>query len=186
LLEIIPANQHSNDMLLDTVSIPRQYWNTLGLNNGGELNIAREDEKILAIIVPGIAADGYSGDIKLITGIYMDGTVAGVRVLSHSETPGLGDKIELRKSSWINSFKGTSLNDPKPARWSVKKDGGDFDQFTGATITPRAVVTHVKRALDYFAADHQRITRLNEREKLQPGPLNTATNKPETNKPTKQ
>lgn len=172
LLEIIPRDQHSNDMLVDTVSIPRQYWSNLGLRNGGDVNIARKDGKIRAIIVPGIAADGYSGDIKLITGIYMDGSIAGVRVISHTETPGLGDKIDLRKSDWIKSFNGKSLSFPDLTGWAVKKDGGTFDQFTGATITPRAIISQVKNALNYFANDHQRIARPDSSNKLIPDATN--------------
>jgi len=93
----------------------------------------------------------------MIVGINLDGSVAGVRVLSHSETPGLGDKVELKKSPWVLSFDGKSLGSPPAARWKVKKDKGDFDQFTGATITPRAVVAQVARALHYFGEDKKRI-----------------------------
>jgi len=100
--------------------------------------------------LPTVAPDGYSGDIKLIVGINLDGTIAGVRALSHKETPGLGDKVDLRKSNWILNFNGRSLLQPSIEQWAVKKDGGTFDQFTGATITPRAVVKSVKKALLFF------------------------------------
>ncbi len=162
LLEIIPKDRHSNDMLLDTLAIPRQFWSQLGLTKGGDVNIARQDGKIEALIIPAVAADGYSGDIRLIAGVNMDGTLAGVRVLSHTETPGLGDKIDLKKSQWILSFNHKSLYQPVAAQWQVKKDGGDFDQFTGATITPRAVVAQVKRILEYFAEDQNRILKLDQ------------------------
>ena len=162
LLEIIPKDRHSNDMLLDTLAIPRQFWSQLGLSQGGDVNVARQDDKIEALIIPAVAADGYSGDIRLIVGVNMDGTLAGVRVLTHTETPGLGDKIDLKKSNWILSFNGKSLTMPLPAQWQVKKDGGDFDQFTGATITPRAVVAQVKRILEYFAEDQNRIIKLDQ------------------------
>lgn len=162
LLEIIPKDRHSNDMLLDTLAIPRQFWSQLGLSQGGDVNIARQDGKIEALIIPAVAADGYSGDIRLIAGVNMDGTLAGVRVLSHTETPGLGDKIDLKKSQWILSFNHKSLYQPVAAQWQVKKDGGDFDQFTGATITPRAVVDQVKRILEYFAEDQNRILKLDQ------------------------
>lgn len=157
LLEIIPKDRHSNNMLVDTIAIPRQFWSQLGLSQGGDVNIARQNGKIEALIIPAVAADGYSGDIRLIAGVNVDGTLAGVRVLTHTETPGLGDKIELKKNPWILSFNGKSLGHPVAAQWQVKKDGGDFDQFTGATITPRAVVALVKRILEYFAEDQQRI-----------------------------
>ena len=157
LLEIIPAERHDNDILTDTLSIPQHYWSILGLKTAGELHLARQDGEVLAIIVPAVAPDGYSGAIKMIVGINLNGSVAGVRVLNHSETPGLGDKIELKKNPWVLSFDGKSIGSPPAERWKVKKDKGDFDQFTGATITPRAVVAQVERALHYFSEDRQRI-----------------------------
>ena len=107
------------------------------------------------MIVPATAPDGYGGAIELIVGINADGTVAGVRVVAHKETPGLGDKIDARKSRWIDAFAGRSLADPAPAQWAVQKDGGVFDQFTGATITPRAVTAAVKRTLQFFEANRE-------------------------------
>ncbi|MEX2962598.1 electron transport complex subunit RsxG [Microbulbifer sp. TYP-18] len=158
LLEIIPLERHSNDLLLDTYPIPRDYWGPLGLNDGGEINLARETNgQITAVIIPAVAQDGYSGPIKMLVGVNRDGTIAGVRVTSHSETPGLGDKIELRKSNWILQFNGLSLGDPPRDQWRVQKDGGRFDQFTGATITPRAVVNQVRSVLEFVAAHHQQI-----------------------------
>ena len=157
LLEIIPEEHHDNDILSDTLAIPQHYWATLGLKKGSELHLARNEGKVFAIIVPTVAPDGYSGAIEMIVGIHLNGEVAGVRVLNHSETPGLGDKIELKKSAWILNFDGKSLGSPPAERWKVKKDRGDFDQFTGATITPRAVVAQVQRALHYFGEDKKRI-----------------------------
>src|SRR5690606_24060195 len=98
-------------------------------------------------LVPAVAPDGYSGAMRMLVGVNRDGTLAGVRVLTHRETPGLGDKVDLSKSDWILGFNGRSLGNPEPDRWGVKKDGGEFDQFTGATITPRAVTAQVKRVL---------------------------------------
>ncbi len=100
-----------------------------------------------------VAPDGYAGSIRLLVGIGADGRLLGVRVVAHRETPGLGDAIDERKSTWIDGFKGRSLGDPALERWHVKKDGGDFDQFTGATVTPRAVVGAVLDALLYFEAN---------------------------------
>ncbi|HCO61140.1 MAG TPA: electron transport complex subunit RsxG [Porticoccaceae bacterium] len=157
LLEIIPQHRHSNDLLVDTLPVPTDFWQALGLTNGGEIHVARQNGNVEAMIVPAVAPDGYSGDIRLIVGINRDGTIAGVRVLDHRETPGLGDKIDLKKSDWILSFKGKSLGNPEPELWRVKKDGGEFDQFTGATITPRAVVRQVKETLDYFKQDRARL-----------------------------
>lgn len=155
LLEIIPIERHSNDMLVDTYPIPKQYWAMLGLKEGGDINLAREtDGTIDAVIIPTVAPDGYSGPIQMLVGVNRDGTIAGVRVTNHAETPGLGDKVEVKKSDWILAFSGQSLDDPGRDMWKVEKDGGAFDQFTGATITPRAVVNQVRTVLD-FVAEHQ-------------------------------
>lgn len=111
--------------------------------------VANPQGEISGVILPATAADGYSGDIRLLVGIRRDGAVAGVRVVAHRETPGLGDKIDRRKSDWVLDFNGRSLRDPQPAQWTVRKDGGVFDQFTGATVTPRAVIAAVRRTLEY-------------------------------------
>lgn len=157
LFEIIPLARHNNDLLVDLQPIPEQYWLALGLDNGGDVHIARLDDQPVAAIVPSITTDGYSGDIAMIVGINFDGTVAGVRVVDHKETPGLGDKVELRKSDWILSFNGKSLNNPELSKWNVKKDRGDFDQFTGATITPKAVIHQIAKTLEYFEKDRERL-----------------------------
>jgi electron transport complex protein RnfG len=156
LLEIVPLDRHNNDLLVDTVDIPPAYWPTLGIE-GGSVNIARNGDELVAVIVPAVAPDGYNGDIQMIIGINMDGSIAGVRVVSHNETPGLGDKVDIKKDDWILGFNGKSLENPKPAGWKVKKDKGEFDQFTGATITPRAVVQQVLKTLQYYQEDKQRL-----------------------------
>lgn len=109
-----------------------------------------KNKEFQGIILEVVAPDGYNGAIRLLLGMDKNGVVQGVRVLSHQETPGLGDPIEERKSDWIYSFNGKSLDN---TRFAVRKDGGDFAAFTGATITPRAVVAAVKAALDYFALE---------------------------------
>lgn len=162
LLEIIPESRFDNDLLLDTLPITDAAIPYLGKVTDEMIYVARKSNQVVAVIVPAIAPDGYSGDIKLIAGVNIDGTIAGVRVLSHKETPGLGDKIDRKKSDWITDFNNTSLRNPKPENWAVKKDGGAFDQFTGATITPRAVVNQVQGILEYvrenqaalFASSH--------------------------------
>lgn len=156
LLEIIPREQHDNDMLNDVYPLSQKDKIALNLDpkNDVSIHIARASGKPVGVIIPSVAPDGYSGAIKLLIGINIDQRIAGVRVLSHKETPGLGDKIDLNKSNWILSFTHKSLVDPAPHNWGVKKDGGDFDQFTGATITPRAVVQQVMHTLEYFNAHH--------------------------------
>ncbi|MBS0542941.1 MAG: RnfABCDGE type electron transport complex subunit G, partial [Proteobacteria bacterium] len=100
-----------------------------------------------------IRGSGYAGEIRLMMGVDAQGRILGVRVLAHKETPGLGDKIEVKKGDWITRFTGLSLGAPPAERWKVRKDGGEFDQFTGATITPRGVVAAVHRGLAFFAAN---------------------------------
>lgn len=153
LFEIVPRQSHTNDLLQDTIPVPPEAWEPLGLKSGGEIHLARKDGKVIAAIIPAVAPDGYSGAIRMLVGVKRDGSVAGVRVLSHNETPGLGDKVDLKKSNWILTFAGKSLGQPPTEDWQVKKDGGVFDQFTGATITPRAVVNQVRRALKFVEED---------------------------------
>lgn len=145
---LIPDEQYDNAILEDTLTLPASE--SLGLESPQTAYRARRDGDPVAVVMPVVAPDGYSGRIRLLVGIYHDGTLAGVRVLEHRETPGLGDKIDAKRSDWITDFSGKSLDNPKPQNWRVKKDGGVFDQFTGATITPRAVVNAVRRSLEYF------------------------------------
>lgn len=154
LFEIVPRNRHDNDLLTETIPVPQDAWAGLGLKSGGDIYVARHTNDTIAVIIPAVAPDGYSGDIRMIVGINADGSIAGVRILDHHETPGLGDKIELKKNSWILDFDGKSAQQPALPHWKVKKDGGDFDQFAGATITPRAVVNQVRRVLE-FADSHR-------------------------------
>lgn len=104
-----------------------------------------------------ISRPGYSGIIKLIMGLDRDGNILGVRVLQHRETPGLGDKMELGKSKWILVFNQLSLGNPPSDQWHVKKDNGRFDQFTGATITPRAIVRAIHEGLEFYSAKREQI-----------------------------
>jgi electron transport complex protein RnfG len=153
LLEIVPRARHDNSMLDDTQPVPADATG-LGLKEDKRAYIARRGAQAVAVILPVTAPDGYSGAIDLIVGVNADGSVAGVRTLAHKETPGLGDAVDLKKSDWILGFDGRSLSNPEPAGWGVKKDKGVFDQFTGATITPRAVVAATRRALEYAQAHH--------------------------------
>lgn len=146
LAEVLPPGLADNDFLNDTVNLE---------NKGKTITIyrARRGNELKAAVFK-VAERGYAGDIQILMAVDMGGRMLGVRVLKHSETPGLGDKVELAKDPWIKGFTGRSLEDPAPGKWGVKKDGGIFDQFAGATITPRAVVKAVKGGLDFFAA-HQ-------------------------------
>jgi electron transport complex protein RnfG len=152
LLEIMPRDTHDNSMLDDT--LPVDSGSGLGLRQQKQVYLARRAGEVIAALIPVTARDGYSGDINLVVGVRRNGEVAGVRVLSHRETPGLGDNVDLAKSDWLLGFDGRSIGDPPLSRWAVKKDRGAFDQFTGATITPRAVVAATLRALQY-AAEHE-------------------------------
>ena len=148
LLEIFPRDSHDNELIDDGFAVDAEDP-LLALRERGTGYRARRNNEVTGIILPATARDGYSGDIRLLVGIDRGGAVAGVRILSHRETPGLGDKIELKKSDWVLSFDHKTLADPAPDRWAVIKDGGDFDAFTGATVTPRAVVAAVKSAMEY-------------------------------------
>lgn len=154
LLEIIPRTQHDNSMLDDTIAVGPEDAG-LGLKEEKRVYIARQNGKVVAAIVPVVAPDGYTGEIGLIVGVNTDGTIAGVRALTHRETPGLGDKVDVKKSDWMLGFVGRSLRNPALEGWAVKKDKGVFDQFTGATITPRAVVAATLRALQFTEANRK-------------------------------
>jgi electron transport complex protein RnfG len=154
LLSLLPSTVEADD-LLDS----KQIFSDLTLegfalinveSNEGFYQVITETNQVDAIILPVVAPEGYTESIRLIVGISPVGQVIGVRVTKHKETPGLGDQIETTKSDWIYSFNDRSLTNPEDSNWLVKKDGGDFDQMTGATITPRAIVKAVKQSLEFF------------------------------------
>lgn len=153
--QVVPESMVGADLLDSTLALPAS--GALGQSSEFIAWRARKNGETQAVILPVIAQDGYSGDISLLVGIAADGELTGVRVLSHHETPGLGDKIEVRKSDWITQFDELSLGNPPIEQWAVKKDGGVFDAFTGATITPRAVIGAIKRSLEYFASHRARL-----------------------------
>lgn len=157
LFELIPVQAHDNDMLDDKLLLPK---GELANRKARYAYFAFKKQKPRAIVLPATAPDGYGGEILLIIGIYFDGSIAGVRVVPpHNETPGLGDAIEIKKSDWILGFNNKSLSNPATDKWAVKKDGGVFDQMTGATITPRAVVNAVYESLLYFEQNQQQLLR---------------------------
>ena len=145
----MPISEYDNALLSDFISVPA----------GGELNnrdatkayVARLAGKANAVILEATARDGYSGDIKLLIAVKADGSISGVRVVKHKETPGLGDYIDIAHDNWIKSFDYLSLTSRPSEQWKVKKDGGQFDYMAGATITPRAVVKATHSALAYVA-----------------------------------
>ena len=151
LHELIPSELHDNDLEQDTTQVEDDL---LGI---GKMVVyrARKNNKPIAAIIQSVAPDGYSGKIRLLVAINYDSSLAGVRVTDHLETPGLGDAIESQKSDWINIFKDKSLSNPQAEKWTVKRDNGDFDQITSATITSRAVIKATYKTLQYFNLNRQ-------------------------------
>ena len=143
LAQVVPHEHYDNDLLAHPLEIPADAGKPVTVYRG----TLGSDVNALAYEVSG---QGYAGEIRLILGLDAEGQILGVRVLSHAETPGLGDKIEVAKDNWMLEFNGLSLGNPPAAEWGVKKDGGRFDQFSGATITPRAVVQAIKGGLDFY------------------------------------
>lgn len=145
--QLIPDDLYDNDIINSCFIVNDPL---LGNNREQQVFIAKKEKQPVALMLESSTFSGYSGEIKLVIAIYESGKIAGVRVLSHSETPGLGDKIQTNKSDWILSFDGSNYSYTNDKQWEVKKYGGEFDAFTGATITPRAIVLAVKNALIYF------------------------------------
>ena len=144
---LVPAHSIDNDIVGDVTTV--RAPDRLG-GKETQVHLGRKAGEPVAAVFTTIVPDGYSGPIKLLVAVRTNGSLGGVRVISHKETPGLGDKVEERKSDWIHSFDNKSLDNPLSAKWKVKKDGGVFDQFTGATVTPRSIVLAVKNTLIYF------------------------------------
>ncbi len=147
LNQLIPAESYDNDIFASCFTVKDDL---LGKGQSQQVFIAKKEHLPVALMLETSSFRGYAGEIKLAIGIYENGQLAGVRVIRHTETPGLGDKIQTNKSDWIFSFNDKSYQQSQDHRWEVNKNGGDFDAFTGATITPRAVIFAVKNALIYF------------------------------------
>ncbi|VAX11057.1 Electron transport complex protein RnfG [hydrothermal vent metagenome] len=153
LNQVLPESLHDNNLLNNRISIQHKNHEVIayqGIKNNQTSAVAY-----------GISGQGYAGEINLIMAVNSKGEILGVRVLSHAETPGLGDKIEAEKDDWIFSFNGLSLSQLSEDQWKVKKDGGKFDQFSGATITPRAVVKAVKQGLNLFSLHRAELLAIN-------------------------
>lgn len=153
LNSVMAFASYNNDLLTDKIELRDEAY----FRHPDPVLIyrARMDDKPVAALLIVTAPDGYNGDIRVLIAIDVSGTILGVRVVSHRETPGLGDPIEIERSDWILSFNDKSLLDPRDEGWAVRRDGGEFDQFTGATITPRAVVKAVHNTLLYFEANNK-------------------------------
>jgi Na+-translocating ferredoxin:NAD+ oxidoreductase subunit G len=158
LNQVIPAGHYNNNLLENPLHMSDLQGQPVTVYRG------TEGMQISALAWE-VTGQGYAGEIRLILGLDADGDILGVRVLSHAETPGLGDNIEAKRSDWILGFNGLSLGNPTQDHWKVKKDGGQFDQFSGATITPRAVVKAIKEGLSFFQS--------NRTELLNPPVINT-------------
>lgn len=148
ITQVLPAGSYDNNVLTEMKTI-----HDVALGDGEHhIYVARKAGQAVGLVVEATAPDGYSGAISMLVGVTSSGELTGVRVVTHKETPGLGDYIDIAKSEWIHIFDGKSLKNPSPQGWAVKKDGGEFTHMAGATISPRAVVNAVHRALGYVDA----------------------------------
>ena len=152
---LVPPGTHDNELLADSIAVIAP--DLLGSTQPVKIYRARRAGAPVAAVLRPIAPDGYRGPIELLVAIGQDGRLIGVQVIRHQETPGLGDQFESRDVHWLDRFRGRSLADPPLQRWTVRRDGGDFDAFTGATITPRAIIKAVRNALEYYQRNSQRI-----------------------------
>jgi len=164
--QLLPPDLFDNNVVRDELTLKPDAL--LGTSDDSLVYRARLKGQPSAVVLEAIAPDGYSGKIFLLVAIKAGGEIAGVRVVSHHETPGLGDYIDLGKSPWIKNFDGKSHAQYKEADWKVKKDGGQFDYMAGATITPRAVVKAVHKALQYFEANREQLFAPVENENAKP------------------
>lgn len=155
IAQILPAALYDNDIIRDALDQPRSP--ELGTTESTPVYRALKDGKPVAMVIEAIAPDGYAGKIRLLIAIKVNGEISGVRVVTHKETPGLGDYVDIARSNWIKVFDGTSLEKHPSKDWKVKKDGGRFDYMTGATTTPRAVIKAVHKALVWFSANGEKV-----------------------------
>ena len=148
LQDIVASISFDNELAATTFELSEAQRQQLNLKEPAKMHMATLNGEAQALIVPAIAPDGYSGPIRLLIGISKQGQITGLRVTDHSETPGLGDKVSLKKSDWVLSFNGRGFDNLPKQQWRVRKDGGSFDAFTGATITPRAIVKQARKTLE--------------------------------------
>jgi len=155
LNQIIPADLYDNNLVKDTISV--EPTPLLGNKRNIDIYRAKKNNQVIAVIIETVAPDGYSGEIKTLVGIDQEEKILGVRVITHKETPGLGDYIEIDKSQWIKNFDLKFLDKISEKKWAVKKDGGDFDYISGATITPRAIIKSTYKCLLYTKENKKRL-----------------------------
>jgi electron transport complex protein RnfG len=154
LSQVIPDSIHDNNLVADAITMKNER------NKEITVYRATREGKVTGVAYE-IFGSGYAGEMKLMLGLDAQGKILGVRVIAHKETPGLGDKMEEKKGDWILRFTGLNLGNPPPDKWKVKKDGGQFDQFAGATITPRGVVDAIRKGLELFAANQAQMMDIN-------------------------
>lgn len=153
--QIAPQSLYDNDLIKDSITLPASTQ--LGTEQDMLVYRGRLKGQPSVVVLEAIAPDGYSGKISMIVAINHDGSISGVRVVTHKETPGLGDYIDFAKNKWISVFSGASHTRYQEGDWKVKKDGGQIDYMAGATITPRAVVKAVHNALHYFEENRDKL-----------------------------
>lgn len=166
LRAVLPVDSYDNEPHLDVITALDPEL--LGSDKPLPIYRARLGAEPIAAVITSVAPNGFSGYIHLLVAVRFDGEVTGVRVIEHRETPGLGDKIEAGKSNWMRGFRGLHLTDPLTDEWVLKRDGGKFDQITGATVTSRAVLQAVQQAVLYFAAHREKIFTLNDDQQPEP------------------
>lgn len=155
LNQVVPSNLYDNNLVEDTISVEPN--SLIGNKKNIDIYRAKKNNQVIAVIIETIAPDGYSGEIKTLVGVDQKDKILGVRVITHKETPGLGDYIEVDKSHWIKNFNLKSLDEMGEKEWAVKKDGGDFDYVSGATITSRAVIKSTYKSLLYVKENKKRL-----------------------------
>jgi electron transport complex protein RnfG len=158
---LVSPQSYDNDPLTDTLQVSSP--DLLGSANPVMAYRMRKASAPVAVAIRSIAPDGYRGPLELLVVIAPEGHLIGVRVIRHNETPGLGDAFENRDADWLTRFGGLSLTNPPQQRWTVRRDGGDFDAFTGATITPRAIVKAVRRTLEFYRGNQELLFKENPR-----------------------
>lgn len=152
---LVAPQSYDNDPLTDTIEVIAP--DLLGTAAPVTAYRMRKGGLPVAVAIRSIAPDGYRGPLELLVAIAPGGQLIGVQVIRHNETPGLGDAFENRDAGWLDKFRGLSLSKPPQQRWTLRRDGGDFDAFTGATITPRAIVKAVRRTLEFYQGNEDRL-----------------------------